>query len=76
MTVLERAANRTSKRLISKHDRINDLTFTCLGSVLLRRTVSILMTRNLTPMAKSSPKVFIASIVIGMPMIQKMIVIP
>ena len=61
---------------INVHAAKNVFFLTCFGSVLLSRAVSVLRTRHLMQVASNSPVVFKASIVIGIPMIQTMMVIP
>ena len=64
------------RKIMSVHAAKIVFFLICFGSALLSRTVSVLTTRYLMKLAKSSPAVLKANMVMGIPMIQTMMVIP
>jgi len=64
---------RTAKRTLAT---MNIFFLRCLGSAFLKIRASVLTTANLIQQAKTSPVVFKASMVIGMPIMQTMMVRP
>jgi len=69
---LKMKSSKTSSASAAK----NLFAFTCFGSALLSRTVSVLTTRCVMKVAKSSPVVFKSIIAMGIPRRQLIMVKP